>query len=68
MGQNVGMKHIGIGNHDMTRLANCFTRSALCITVIGICLNVYAQLLNHFVQTAYLIRRQGFGGKQIKCA
>ena len=66
VGQNVGMEHIRVGDHDMARLTDGFPGGVLGIAVVGVGLDIHIEGLDHIIQAADLIGGERLGGEQIQ--
>ena len=49
VGEDVGVQHVRVGDHDMARLPDGLARGGLGVAVVGIGLDVHAQRLDHVV-------------------
>ena len=68
VGENVGVQHVRVGDHDVARLPDGLARGGLGIAVIGIGFDVHPQGLDHVVEAADLIGRERLGGKEVQGA
>ena len=66
VGQNIGVEHIRVGDHDMARLTDGFPGGVLGIAVVGVGLDIHIKGLDHIIQPADLIGGKRLGGEQIQ--
>ena len=68
VGEDVGVQHVRVGDHDVARLPDGLARGGLGIAVVGIGFDVHPQGLDHVVEAADLIGRERLGGKEVQGA
>ena len=66
VGEDVGVQHIRVGDHDMARLTDGFPGGVLGIAVVGVGLDIHIKSLNHIIQAADLIGGKRLGREQIQ--